>query len=681
MGNINRKLLGLTSMNPFSDKNSSSRSVMFLSQISQSLNLINAEPSLILSGLEEELAKANFHDITDSNIRILNIIPFYPPNAPEFPTMEDAMFVDIVYMDLDNELIDFVRIERWGKYDKKFGFEKRWTDTTYNLEEGVELPPETKFTKTMSEVRDGVHGYGINAAVLATTAVTVSEDAIVISETLANKMKFYTFETITMKFGGEKIPLNIYGDMNNYKIIPDVGETISDKGIVMAIREFETEMFPVLCSDKELMEYNPTFDTVYAASKSNGVVVDVKVIHTPKNKDHSLFTKTHDQIDKYVELYSRHHDELIEVSDRARMNYRMGIGDALHVEIVHMLKLKSDRITNKYKQEPMDTYHIEVTIRYENTPGIGYKITNMHGAKGIVSEVRKESEMPIDSNGIVAEMIINPNSVVHRMNLGTKYEGYIRTATLLFNKRIKEHIKSLKGKSARDKILNNDISDLYANIVKFYDIINPEGHAIYHTLSDSDIREFLLSVYKDNLYVYMPVDMKKSHVDIVKDLMESEFAVGYDPFKIPVKDGYIDSVNRGMVECMYLFLLNKTADDWLSVASAKLNHFGLPVSPSRQQKMELPFNNTPAKILSETETRLVASTVSATALAEMRDRTLSLDTHMSIYGNIMTAKQPTNIDKIVDRNERPFGGDTALNILESIINPMGIDFTIGDSNE
>jgi len=665
--NMDRRLWGISGLNQFSGHNSSSRSVMTMNQLSQVLAIQNPEPRLILSGYETEMARANsFKSLEDSIV--LDILEVYSPftnNSSDEPDLVDVIFYDKV-----KDVVDLLRIKQYDKYDKKFGFEHRFLDSLANLREGDDIVGSRQLTRTNSEVSEGEYGFGVHLAVMPITEAGVSEDAIIISESAAKKLKYYTYETIRFDIGGKSIPLNIHGDDTYYKCIPDIGDHIGDSGVIVAIRELDDDFFGALFSFEELKDYDPLFDKVYSAKHKDGIVVDVNVIHTPKNAKYTMYEGTYSQLDAYAQTQSAHRERLIEKSNKWIDQYRTKAGDELHPILINSMRIASDKTNNLYKQDEMAEYTVEITIRYDNVPTLKHKLTTMHGGKGIISGVRPDNEMPLDSNGIRTEMLTNPNGTIHRMNLGGKYEGYLTTAVYMVNAKIKEMASRIDIRKSFDEVYNY--------VLPFLKIFGNEQYELIASLDANQRLSFVSHICApgNNLQVLLAIDNIKTNPEIAEEIRRSPYAPNSDHFFINDNGTMTPSISKGMCELMYIFILNKTGETGLSVASAKLNHFGLPTAPNTELKQRMSYNGAPTKILSETETRLILSTAGVETLAELRDRNLNHDSHYKIYESILSAEKPTNIDQVIDRTKTPFTGDVPSQIFKTVTNAMGIDISV-----
>ncbi len=72
----------------------------------------------------------------------------------------------------------------------------------------------------------------------------------------------------------------------------------------------------------------------------------------------------------------------------------------------------------------IDGDEVLVELRVDRPLEIGDKLTNRHGAKGVVARILPESEMPSLPDGRRVEMILNPLGVIRRLNLSQLFETH-----------------------------------------------------------------------------------------------------------------------------------------------------------------------------------------------------------------------------------------------------------------
>jgi len=78
-----------------------------------------------------------------------------------------------------------------------------------------------------------------------------------------------------------------------------------------------------------------------------------------------------------------------------------------------------------HKLEPGVIKKIEVEVAELRKVQAGDKLSGRHGNKGVISKVLPEEEMPFMEDGRPVDIILNPLSVVSRMNLGQVLETHL----------------------------------------------------------------------------------------------------------------------------------------------------------------------------------------------------------------------------------------------------------------
>ena len=279
--------------------------------------------------------------------------------------------------------------------------------------------------------------------------------------------------------------------------------------------------------------------------------------------------------------------------------------------------------------------------------------------------------MPMDAGGNRADIVMDPYSTLGRMNLGRLHEMYMgasarETATAMRN---------MLGLSVIDKrlikqtVLNTYSGNLplfnnvYTYLMGFYKITNPMQYDHFTTkLSEDDRIEHITNVLIDGIYLYIPPDNKPECMDIVRSL-EQHYPPIYGPVAYRGYSGETVTTHEPVrVAPLYMLLLEKIGDDWASVSSAKLQHFGILSPMTRSEKYAYPFRNSPVRTISETEGRIFVSYCGRETAAEMMDRNNSPATHRAAVLQLLEAPKPTNIYSLVDRNVIPFGNTKPLQI-------------------
>jgi len=257
-----------------------------------------------------------------------------------------------------------------------------------------------------------------------------------------------------------------------------------------------------------------------------------------------------------------------------------------------------------------------------------------------------------------------------RMNPSNLYEQYFNAASRKVKRLVTNIVQDINNAT-------DDVVDQAFNVVlDMLSIIGTEQYTAYSGAGTEERRKIIRDIVEDEFYIYYKVSSHIRPYEIVKKLMDSPYRpdksrVTYKPLG---SSEYITTVNEVMIAPQYMIVLAKTPESYLATSSSKLNHFGLPVSVGPKIRQVTPYRNSPTKVLSETEVRLYAAYAGRRAVAEIKDRGNSVETHQLLYKNVLTSHKPTDIDNLVDRRLHPFGTDKALEFVDNVISCAGIEF-------
>lgn len=687
---VDEQLLSIHAMNPFITHLSSPRSIMFSSHLSQALTLTNGEEKIVQTGLEKQFGANTFSKKIENDARIISIIKRYDGIDRSSVTATTELVV--IYEDLVTGEIDYVDMPNYFSLHQYFGFKYKWNeDMLSSLSQNTIVPGGTIFADSPSVASNSGYKWGINANVALLTIPEVAEDGMVISESLAKKLSYKVFERRVVEFGSESFPLNIYGDENDYKPFPEIGERIADHSVLMALRKYDSELSPALTSTKDVMEFNPMFDEAVYVKGGGGLVVDIKAYYNPRFKK-AVYNGASDKVDKYVNGLKKFNKDLMNVYDKLVKdhysryhNNNLSMSEKLNKLLLDAYvseNSEDNKVRFTYKNEEMDIYRMEFVIENEiSSINIGSKLTDLTGAKGVVVEIRPDHLMPVDAAGNIADLITDPTSISSRMNIGRLYEQYFNASSRHTKKLVIDFIQSLD--TVMDPLELLEIMtpketiaafDIVLGLLKIIDTEQYVGYAnLVKTNNIYSIKEILHEIVTKELFIYYKVSSKKKAYQIVTELRDTIYAAPISKSFFNKNGTIVAGKSDMFIAPMYIMLLFKTGDEYLSVASAKTNHYNFPIGVSKNAKNRLPWRSSPTKILSETESRLVASYTSRLALAELKDRANSIDTHRIIYSNILNADKPTNIDVIVDRDKHPYGTDAGIQLIDNIFNCAGIE--------
>lgn len=693
---MRRDLLSTLGLNSFIGAVSSPRAQMFSSHLGQKLVIAGADEKYIQTGAEVEFGKYTFSVKMPVRGTILRVIDRYDTRAVTAEAINYNPEIVVIYEDDETNEIGIFTIPRFCSYHQYFGFEYKFTKNVNLLHRGNKIDKDTIFADSPAIADNGSYKYGKELNIAYMSHPAVSEDGVLICRDVLQHYMYKTYETRVVEFGSKKFGLNIYGTPDNYKAFPDIGEYTRDDGLLMMLRDYDDENYILAPCDQsiyDVMEPDDIFDRgTYVSGR--GKVIDIKV-YTSSTYVPDQVSDMDTQVRRYIRANNDFHKKIVD--EYKRLHRERGkaleITPAFHRQIVESIAISNenldDKITKLHKKNPIDVYRIEFVVEFENIPREGNKITDISGGKGVICCILEPYEMPVDSHGNRADIIMDPNSIINRMNISRSYEPYVNAATRDVLKNISNRINSVLPTvhiKQKDIYAKKKITDIYHNhpelfrevynyLMGYYEIVSPKMYQWMAIEAPDEAKlEHLHYVIRNFSHLYMPPENEPEYLDIVKGL-ESSYRPNYGPVTYIGNSGERrttkDNVRIGSI---YIMLLDKTGENWSAVASGKLQNFGILSKITKNDKHSQPVRNQPVRAIGESEGRIIVGYAGQVALAEMMDRNNNPHTHKEIVWNILAADTPTDIKKIVDRNKLPYGGTKPITIINHVLMCGGIKF-------
>jgi len=681
------EFLGIHAMSSTAPTNSASRGVMFGSHYTQHLVINGLEEKILYAGPEQEFAKYTLGIKMPENGRVLRVIPKYPQSVGQNSIRMNPELL-VIYEREDTKEIDCFTIPYHRSFHQYFGWKCQMTEACERLTQpNAYFAKDTVFADTPGVIDGNSYAYGrnINAAYMSVPGV--AEDGVVVSKQLLEKLKFKVYDERIVEFGSTHYPINIYGVGKQF---PDIGDIVKTDGLLMTLREHDPDAYAVTLGTRDMQNPDHIFDKSIYARSGMGRVVDIEVIRN-NNPNKKTPTGLTTQADRYADALVKYYQNILEAERQIRLERKAkyGVSEFNHTPRFHNLLVYALGMTNHNgrqqrqvlhlmnRRTPIDEYYIKFTIESELTPSIGDKISNSSGNKGVICKIMDESEMPTRPDGVRADIIIDPGPPFNRMNFGQLYElnftnaardVTIRTAVGLglcasthiddFNKRRPCSIEWLQCQPIEkvEKALNY----LYL----FYRQFNDTMPNYFGGLSWEDQLEHLSDVMTEGICrIFMPVDNPKLPIDIAADI-DRIFEPTYTPVRYRAPSGnWVTTKKKIRIGMVYMFLLDKLADEWSATSTARLQHFGILSSVMKGDKFNYPFRNSPTRLSGETESRIFAGYSGVESIAELFDRSSNPTTRRNIYWNLLTKENPSDIEEIVDRNQVPLGGGRPIQLV------------------
>lgn len=221
-----------------------------------------------------------------------------------------------------------------------------------------------------------------------------------------------------------------------------------DDGIVINERLADSDLLTSLHGKEVEAEINPKDRVMYVAQ-----------IGAYTKKGEPLLRKTAGEIDELLG-YQEEEDDEVDTHDGQIIIKSPG-GKIVDIEVFSNLpEDKYPRLTDlikrtnaKYRKPDREKYtydgasikgvYIKFKLEKEMRIGLGDKLTNRFGGKGIISLIEKSELMPRTPWGEPVDIVLNPIGVINRMNIGQLYEMYCG----LISKAMAQKIMAAKSKA------------------------------------------------------------------------------------------------------------------------------------------------------------------------------------------------------------------------------------------
>ena len=676
------EFLGTSGVNNFVAQNSSPRACMDASHMSSRVPLITPDEPVLKTGIEYELGKYINDVRVDHDCVVKAIVPKYREYGVDTPPVY-TVFIE--YEEDGHVYLDYIDVDTYRSSHGFFGYQLKPSDEFLNLGYNSTIPKDTILATTASYGKEGCYNYGLNANMVFMSHPSVAEDGFVVSESFVQRSKFTSIVKRVINITKDTIPLNINGTPDVFKFIPCIGEKVRADGLLCALRP-RNDWFSVSdMSDKNISELDFTFDTCFYVNP-NSTVIDVSV--TRGNYVKPEFTsKMTEQLDTYAEMLVNYYRNVVSKYEHLVNEKKVMYGTVDSIKFTpRLLRFVTDSMIkvnmanhgkNKlcYRKLPIDQYRIEVTTISTIQPDLGYKLTGLHGDKGVICRILPDECMPVDEMGNRADIIADSTATISRMIPGRVYQAYMSAFARDNRQRINLHFNNKYGLNYLGKITSDDLNWFRAYLHDVYSFVNSEMVDFLNSLSEEDLRNHLTEVVTDNLYLYYPTDNEKNIVDVID-------AIERTPYKPYIgKVSYVDELGRKVttqepvrVGQLYILILEKIANTYSGVSSAKVNNFGFPVKSTNLDKFKYPHSLTPTKTLGETETRILTSMAEPEMVADLFDLTLNSTSHKLLIKNILENDKAFDPTFNIDRDQNPYGNTRSLAILKHMFTAAGFDY-------
>ena len=486
---------------PNANKIDGPRLNMVCNHLNQALVLDDPEPPLLFTNFENQVG-----EVSSSILRYE-----HKQKVIKAIKKNDSTYA-LILEDQETKKIDFKEITSSKRLTEHFGYLNRVPDFE-NITEGMEIEAG-EVISSASAYDDNLNlAYGKNLkTIFYNHKDGTIEDAILVSETAAQKMAFTEIMEYGVLINSNDVLLNLYGDSNDYKCLPDIFQEISN-GIICARRRYEKRSSFARFTDATAQKIIAS-DAVFSGV---GYVEDITVYSNVASE--VLNEPWSKQIRDILENQERYWLEIIEslwpYKDTGLLTPDASYAIARYTESVN--GPHSEKKPWIAKNE-FDFLYLNVKVCHQRPLEEGCKITNRYGSKGVISKILPDDQMPETVDGDHAEVCMSPLGIIGRLNPGALFELAINEIADNFRKR--HMYDKLDGKIEGIRecylALNYDQKESFDKYIE--------------SLDETALTTFINEMYDKGFPIHMPPFFNNISFEEYADLIE-ELGIQQTKFK------------------------------------------------------------------------------------------------------------------------------------------------------
>lgn len=672
------KLLGLTPLlNPCADKTSAQRGMMLSAHLPQAQTIHGCEFPRLFTGFELIIGQYEYNTTErNQDIQVLEPIPRFIINSGVFPIKDNPYYTIVFRGDRDNK-VDYFQLEKHTMRSDGYGYRNKWLNAQ-QLNKGNYIPQSVPLCT--SPAHDGnkyMMGTNLNTIYMSIPGVT--EDAFVISESASKKLCSDAIGKLSFKILPNQIPINLYGDEEEHKFMPDIGEFVREDGILCALRTPTEDTIISDMSKENMSKVQYLHDTIlYIPSGSQIIDIDIVVnrkckVKTPK-EIFAQVQKYRDPINAYYIKIWEAYQDAIKAGREITPAFNSLVTRAISSLVADNVRIpgynKKADVTLVKKKEAIEFLYITVTYKHVNQVNRGFKLTGRHGNKGVICVIWPDEDMPVDDFGFRADIIVDPISVFNRMNPGQWYEQYINRGAEMIRKRVQAMFAVKQS--------NYPWEEAYNLIKGYLTDINPKwGELVDETHSSAYLKQNLVSeVINDGMYVQMLPFQEGVDQNLIR-LLRDKYDIQKTPvsFNVPQRDGTKKRIRTKKPICIgseYWYSLYKMPHMRCS-GIGYVNQYHSPVRASALAKLQYPFSQTPIR-LGEDEIRNIVMTAGEEVAARILGTYANSSPAVNkLAEHLMFDPHPSQLDHIEMTTEEIIGTNSIIGVTKHIFSCFGVD--------
>lgn len=567
-----KKRLALVGQGDFSGGNNTMRGTMNIKHHVQHLTIDQPEFPFLYDGKENLVGEhSSFHTTTDKTYKVIGICKKYNE------LMKGKTYIALYFLYCkDDDSYTVVERKEVENLTENFGFTYK-NDYLDAAEVGDVIPAGTTLCSSTSYDENKNVSVGVNGRILYAVHPAVQDDAIIVSESFAKKMVTNHVTSKTIPINENTLLLNLYGDKDEYRGLPNIGDVITN-GIICATRSIkETRMFSDL-RDESLRNINLSDQVFYG----QGEVVDINVYC---NNPNIKVNKVNRQLIQYYNDARFFYTDVYRICSQIIKSGSKNIDNEIHRWKRYAMNYLDTQAVWAFNDNLFSNLMVEILIRKKEPIKTGRKIVGRHGNKTVVCSIWPDEEMPYLTTEVTHDQygVAHPKGVVERVDLITNPLAIInRTIPMVMTEgsttfqldRARKHAATLDTQEEQKEFLFDVLSMLNPKQGK-------EVEDLYDTLSDREKKKFIedcISINRDgtlmtNNGIYLRWEAFNTEFSLRDQIIKVYEKYGdiMQPYHIFVpkpKWGRDIYIGQDYVGYQYIMMLKQSGEKGFSVRSA-----------------------------------------------------------------------------------------------------------------
>ncbi len=668
--NADPRLLGFPAMlNPFVQHTSSSRGDMYSSHLAQAVVLDGSELPHIYTGFENDTGSYEFNNSSrDQDVDILEVIPKYKIISGASGISKTPYFT-VVYLGVDDKKMGCFNIDRYHAGSAGFGYQNLWNNTG-RVVPGTRINKDTVLVTSPSH-KGAKYCQGTNLNVAYYNRQETIEDAMLISQSAADKMSSLLNDKVVINLRPDMRPINIYGNQYEQKFLPDINETVGPSGLLCAFRPMNTVTCAADVNPDSLSDVQHMQDIKYYV-EPNSTIIDLDFYI---NKQSITKTASYQQLDKYQRSILEYWQSILDIYNKYKNLYHITPTFSTLVDkAIHRLLIMGQKVpgfNNRAGElegvngQTVEFIQVVVTYKASRLVQNGFKLSGREGSKGVICSILPDEQMPIDQNGFRADLVISPDSPIARMNLGQLYEQGINRISEFVRRRVALEFES-------------STSTAYETLLDWYHDVNPnyamKTRQTHQT--EAQRQSHVEWVIKNAIHLNIPPFLKTISLKNIL-IWKKKWNVEVTPVThvIPDANGVLRSYTTKYpvaIGSRYIYCLCKIPHV-TSTGAARVSHQGLAIKPGREAKNASPVSMTPVKF-GEDEVRIALMDVDSSIVARLNNLySNSPAGNNLLMETIITSPHPTRIVRFDISSEELMQKNATLGLFHHETSALGIE--------